>query len=159
MSKKYYLAYGSNLNLNQVKKRCISIKPIGSIVLKDYRLVYKGINDNFAYLTLEPSEANNVPLGLFELSYIDIVLLDIYEGYPNFYSKYYIPIKIGNKIEKALIYIMNEDFDYHIPSSDYIEICSSGYEDFGFDKSILDQALIDTINNLSKVKKNKTSQN
>lgn len=158
MNKKYYLAYGSNLNLNQVKERCINIKPIGSIVLKDYRLVYKGSADNFAYLTLEKSNGDSVPLGLFELSSTDIYFLDIYEGYPTLYSKHYIPIEIENKKIKALIYIMNKGFDYHIPSSDYIETCIQGYDDFGFDKSILEQALIDTTSNLSKIKTNKKSQ-
>lgn len=54
MFKNYYLAYGSNLNLNQISRRCYDVKPIGSIELNDYRLVYKGRSDNFAYLTIEP---------------------------------------------------------------------------------------------------------
>ena len=52
----YYLAYGSNLNLNQMNFRCHYSKPIDKIILKDYRLVYKGSADNYSYLTREKCE-------------------------------------------------------------------------------------------------------
>lgn len=150
MFKKYYLAYGSNLNLNQMAFRCPNARPIGIMNLKDYRLVYKGRADEFSYLTIEKCEGSIVPLGLWEVSYFDVFSLDSYEGYPTFYSKYYIPIKIGDKNKKALIYVMNEYFDYHLPSEEYINTCLEGYEKFGFDRVILDRALKDTIDNLPK---------
>lgn len=153
MFKKYYLAYGSNLNLKQMTMRCPNAKPIGTINLKDHRLVYKGGENGYSYLTIEKCDGYNVPLGIYEVSFLDIISLDKYEGYPTFYSKYYIDIQIGDKLKKALIYIMNEQFDYHIPSREYINICMKGYEDFGFDKEILNQALYDTIDNLPKILK------
>ena len=152
MFKKYYLAYGSNLNINEMKNRCIFSKPIGSVILKDYRLVYKGSGNKYSYLTIEKSEGYYVPLGVYEISIFDIKSLDEYEGYPELYSKSYISININNKEVNALIYIMNEEFDYCLPSKDYIKICKEGYNDFGFDKTILDKALEDTINNLPKIK-------
>lgn len=45
---------------------------------------------------------------------------------------------------------MNQYFDYHLPSEEYITTCMDGYEDFGFDKTILEKALVDTIENLPK---------
>ena len=150
MFKKYYLAYGSNLNLNQMAFWCPNARPIGIMNLKDYRLVYKGRTDEFSYLTIEKCEGSIVPLGLWEVSYFDVFSLDSYEGYPTFYSKYYIPIKIGDKNKKALIYVMNEYFDYHLPSEEYINTCLEGYENFGFDRVILDRVLKDTIDNLPK---------
>lgn len=150
--KKYYLAYGSNLNLNQMKYRCPTAKVIGTIKLNDYRLVYKGGEDNYAYLTIEPGKESYVPLGLFEIKSRDIISLDLYEGYPNLYSKKYISIKINNKIYKALIYVMNDGFDYHLPSVQYIKTCMDGYKDFGFDINILEKAYKDTIDNLNKPK-------
>lgn len=150
MFKKYYLAYGSNLNLSQMKYRCPNAKSIGTINLEDYRLVYKGSRDNFSYLTIEKCDGYFVPLGLYEVTYSDIYFLDQYEGYPRLYSKHYVPVKIGDKTKKAIIYVMNHDFNYHIPSLKYIHTCMDGYEDFGFDKSILEKALIDTLDNISK---------
>lgn len=158
MFKKYYLAYGSNLNLNQMSYRCPGAKAIGRVILKDYRLVYKGRADDYAYLTIEKCKGSIVPLGVFEVSYFDIFSLDSYEGYPTFYSKSYIPIKIGNKTKRALIYVMNKNFDYHLPRLEYIETCLEGYKNFGFDCAILDEALKDCIDNLPKVKRIKKSQ-
>ena len=79
MFKKYYLAYGSNLNLEQMAFRCPNARPIGTINLKDYRLVYKGGADEFSYLTIEQCKGSIVPLALYEVSYLDIFSLDNYE--------------------------------------------------------------------------------
>ena len=76
MLRKYYLAYGSNLNLEQMKKRCPSFKVIDTINLKGYRLVYKGLEDNYAYLTIEKCEKSYVPLALFSISLFDTIALD-----------------------------------------------------------------------------------
>ena len=41
----FYAAYGSNLNLKQMKSRCPNSKPFGKIILNDWRLVFKGVAD------------------------------------------------------------------------------------------------------------------
>ena len=51
--KKYYLAYGSNLNVRQMALRCPTAKPVGTAVIKDYGLLFKGSKTG-AYLTIEP---------------------------------------------------------------------------------------------------------
>ena len=123
MLRKYYLAYGSNLNLEQMKKRCPSFKVIDTINLKGYRLVYKGLEDNYAYLTIEKCEKSYVPLALFSISLFDTIALDNYEGYPFSYSKKYFTVDVEGKEKDAFLYVMNNDNDYHIPSDEYIEIC------------------------------------
>ena len=40
--KRYYLAYGSNLNVRQMKYRCPTAKIAGTAVIRDYELLYKG---------------------------------------------------------------------------------------------------------------------
>ncbi|HIS18262.1 MAG TPA: gamma-glutamylcyclotransferase, partial [Candidatus Coprovivens excrementavium] len=37
-----YFAYGSNLNIEEMNKRCPSSNILGSTILKDYKLVFKG---------------------------------------------------------------------------------------------------------------------
>ena len=156
--KNYYLAYGSNLNLENMKIRCPHSKPIGSTLLKDYRLVYKGSENGYSYLTLEECIDETTPLGIFEISNLDIESLYRYEGYPTLYSKQYITIKINGRKEKALIYLMNPQFDYKIPSQGYINICKKGYNAFNFDTTILDKALEYTAqritNSYQKIKTN-----
>lgn len=57
MSKKrYYLAYGSNLNPAQMHSRCPGAKPIGYTMLPGFELVFKGSRTGY-YLTIEPKKA------------------------------------------------------------------------------------------------------
>ena len=138
---KFYLAYGSNLNLEQMKFRCQGAVVLGSIILKNYRLVYKGSMDGAAHLTIEENEGSALPLGVFQISKEDELKLDRYEGYPYYYFKKYLLVNINNQPTKALIYIMNPKFEYHLPSNIYVRTCMKGYKDFNFDQTILEEAL------------------
>ena len=137
---RFYLAYGSNLNLRDMSYRCKKAIPIGSTVLTNYRLVYKGSFDGYAYLTIEPSKDSLVPVGIFNISFFDELRLNKYEGYPELYYKEHFPINIESKEAKALIYIMKDNFDYHLPNDKYIDTCMMGYDYFGFDKKVLEDA-------------------
>ena len=59
MSEKYYLAYGSNLNVKQMRSRCPCATPIGTAEIPDYELLYKGSKTG-AYLTIEQKEGCSV---------------------------------------------------------------------------------------------------
>lgn len=150
--KKYYLAYGSNLNYFEMKERCPESRIISRGTLYDYRLVYKGVEDGYAYLSVEEALGYQVPIGIYEVSSQDIDNLDFYEGYPDLCEKCYLPIRIKCFKRKALIYIMKDEFFYHLPSSDYVSVCEFGYGDFGFDKAILDEALGYSISKIPKQK-------
>jgi len=141
------------LNIWAMKGRCPDAKVVSKKVLDNYRLVYKGGEDECAYLTIEEAEGYQVPVGVFEVSSDDIDKLDFYEGYPKLYDKCYIFVRIRGLKRKALIYIMREEFTYHIPSKNYINTCEIGYENFGFDKTILDEALAYSISNIPSPKK------
>ena len=146
-TKLYYLAYGSNLNLKDMQKRCPNTKKIGSSILENYRLVYKGYQNNYSYLTIEKQYNSNVFVGVFDLSSSDIESLDYYEGYPHLYKKLYLPFTLNNKEYNGLIYQINNNIGYNLPSKDYIKTCMEGYNDFDFDKNIL----IDAYNNTKKL--------
>ena len=40
MAKRYYVAYGSNLNIPQMRFRCPSARIIGTSEISDYRLLF-----------------------------------------------------------------------------------------------------------------------
>ena len=42
MEKRYYIAYGSNLNIPQMRMRCPGARIIGTSVIEGYRLLFKG---------------------------------------------------------------------------------------------------------------------
>jgi hypothetical protein len=142
--KKYYIAYGSNLNIRQMRFRCPGAKPIGISAIPDYELLFKGSKTG-AYLTIEPKDGGLVPVAVWEVTADDEKHLDIYEGYPNFYYKKEVclPVKLASgKTKKltAFVYIMHEERSLGIPSLAYIRTCKEGYRNFGFDVKYLDRA-------------------
>ena len=142
--KKYYIAYGSNLNIRQMRFRCPGAKPIGISAIPDYELLFKGSKTG-AYLTIEPKDGGLVPVAVWEVTADDEKHLDIYEGYPNFYYKKEVclPVKLASSKTKkltAFVYIMHEERSLGIPSLAYIRTCEEGYRNFGFDTKFLDAA-------------------
>ena len=145
MEKRYYLAYGSNLNVRQMMIRCPSARMIGTATLEDYRLMFKGSKTG-SYLTIEPEEGCSVPVGVWEVSEADELALDRYEGFPTFYYKKELELPITGirtgivRQRKAFVYIMHEDRLLGVPSNMYMRICMEGYMDFGFNYDTLWEA-------------------
>ncbi len=133
---KYYLAYGSNLNIAQMKYRCRNAVKVGVSVLHDFELQF------WKYLTVVPSPGNDVPLGVWLIDEVAEGRLDSYEGYPHTYRKEEIEFDLNGKKEKGIIYITNEGVrSITPPNDDYFETCLQGYRDFGFDEKYLYEAL------------------
>lgn len=145
MEKRYYLAYGSNLNVRQMMIRCPSARMIGTATLEDYRLMFKGSKTG-SYLTIEPEEGCSVPVGVWEVSEADELALDRYEGFPTFYYKKELELPITGirtgkvRRRKAFVYIMHKDRLLGVPSNMYMRICMEGYMDFGFNYDTLWEA-------------------
>ena len=144
--KKYYLAYGSNLNVRQMRYRCPTAKPIGITAIPDYELLYKGSKTG-SYLTIEKKKDSLVPIVVWEVTAADEKRLDAYEGYPSFYYKKEMkrPVRLANgKTKKltAFIYIMHEERELGCPSLSYIRTCEEGYRNFGFDQKYLETAYL-----------------
>ena len=78
MKRKYYIAYGSNLNVNQMLYRCPDAVKIGASVIEGYKLVFRR-----GVLTIEPADGMRVPVGVWAVSAPDEESLDIYEGFPH----------------------------------------------------------------------------
>jgi len=145
MEKRYYIAYGSNLNIPQMLRRCPSARIIGTSEIPDYELLFKGSLTG-SYLTIEKKEGCGVPVAAWEVTPEDEAALDRYEGYPAFYYKaeMVLPIKgiRSGKIRRrrVFVYIMHEERPLGIPSRFYMETCRDGYRSFGFDERFLAQA-------------------
>ena len=140
--KRYYLAYGSNLNIAQMQFRCPDAVVAGTAVIPDYELLFKGSLTG-AYLTIEPKQGSQVPVGVWEVSAADEFRLDRYEGFPSFYYKKemripVVDIRTGKtKQRDAFVYIMHEDRKLGIPTDMYVRTCIEGYKDFGFNPAFL----------------------
>ncbi len=144
-TKNLNIAYGSNLNLEQMARRCPTAKVYGKAMLKGYRLLFKGTPGN-AYATVEATRGGRVPVLVWELQPEDEDALDFYEGFPNFYFKKDLSVVLdsGEKVT-AMVYIMGskikERIHLNLPSRSYLRIVEAGYHSSGFDTGYIEAAL------------------
>lgn len=133
---KLYIAYGSNMNLEQMAYRCPTVKVKGADSIIGWNLVFRGNKGN-AYATIEPAENKEVPVIIWEIELSDEKALDRYEGYPRFYRKENIKAVLEGEEVEAMVYIMNGN-PIEKPSQRYYGIIRQGYIDNGIDVGILD---------------------
>ena len=139
--KRLYVAYGSNLNLYQMKFRCPTARLVGTGIIKDHELQFKGRKDS-AFATIAPSEGGTVPVAVWELQPRDEKALDRYEGYPSHYFKQDIPVEMKNgETVNGMVYIMDLRQDFGIPSPGYVQTVSEGYHNCRLDTAVLKNAI------------------
>ncbi len=145
MGKRFYIAYGSNLNVRQMRMRCPGARITGTSEIEDYRLLFKGSKTG-SYLTIEPEAGASVPVAVWEVTEQDEMALNHYEGFPDFYYKKELALPVkgikSGKVRRrtAFVYIMHEERPFGVPSRGYMATCAEGYRDFGFDVNTLLEA-------------------
>jgi gamma-glutamylcyclotransferase (GGCT)/AIG2-like uncharacterized protein YtfP len=130
-----YFAYGSNLNLFQMKRRCKDSIFLKKIKLKDFRLTFRS---KYRAADIEPKKNSIVPGGLFDISKSDEKKLDVYEDYPSLYKKFYFTY-YGKKV---MTYTMVNKTPFRFPTERYLNVVKRGYKDCDLDSKYLTQGLI-----------------
>ena len=135
MSKKQlYIAYGSNINLEQMAFRCPRSKVVGTSEIKGYELEFRGV------ATIVPKENASVPVLIWELDERDLLTLNRYEGYPSFYRQEKMTFELDGKDCTGMVYLMNRG-TISPPSPQYYNTILQGYQENGLDESYLETAL------------------
>lgn len=99
-----YVAYGSNMNLDQMKYRCPNSKIVGNGTVYGYKLIFN------IHADIIKSENAKTPVVVWDISDKDWQTLDIYEGYPEYYIRKNISVKLDTgEVETAVVYVMNDD--------------------------------------------------
>ena len=129
-----YFAYGSNLNLFQMKRRCKDSVFLKKYELKGYRLNFRS---KYRAADIEKSKNSLVPGALFEISKSDEKKLDVYEDYPILYKKLY--FTYYNKT--VMTYIMVNKTEFRYPTERYLNVVKRGYKDCKLDIKYLKIAL------------------
>lgn len=138
--KKYYIAYGSNMDERQMATRCRDAVLVGTGSIQGYELLFKGSLTG-CYATIEPKAGSCVPVTLWTISRADEKRLDRYEGFPMFYYKKDVKVQMKDGTITGLVYIMHEDRHCGMPFPWYYEQMDRDYRKFGFDRAILKNAL------------------
>lgn len=144
MGKKFYIAYGSNMSVEQMSRRCPDAELVGTAELPGWRLLFKGC------ATIEERDGYSVPVLVWRISDKDEASLDRYEGYPNFYYKKDVPVRLDSLDGytagvNAMVYIMDEKHTCHAPSDHYFKVIEDAYRVFGMDLRVLEKALEESI--------------
>ena len=137
---KLYIAYGSNLNKGQMGYRCPTAEFVGTGVIEDYELQFRGSLYG-SHATIVPKDGSSVPVGLWNIKARDERCLDMYEGYPSYYFKENLEVKMGDKTVQGMAYIMDQRMDFGNPTKGYYDVVRKGYEDCGLDTDVLDKAV------------------
>lgn len=137
---KLYIAYGSNMDEEQMRYRCPDAKVTGTGTVEGYGLLFKGGTDH-AYATIEPEKGSSISVLVWEISERDEQRLDRYEGYPKFYYKKNICVEVNGEQKKAMVYIMDERNPLNRPSNEYYYILKNAYQKFGFNGTVLEMAI------------------
>lgn len=138
----YYIAYGSNLNLEQMAFRCPNSKIVGTGKLRDWQLVF-----NYHADIIEAEEEGSiVPILVWDVPTEDWASLDRYEGFPRYYVKKTLITCLDNGTwVQGVAYVMarnRKGFD--LPSWDYFNTILTGYRENELNERFLDEALIYT---------------
>ncbi len=141
---KTYVAYGSNMDLGQMARRCPGAFAFAKGTVKGYRLLFKG-SASGSYATIEPCEGAEVPVLLWSIDLRHERALDRYEGFPTFYQKETVTVETERGAVEGMAYVMDPSRPFGAPTEWYYGVLERAYERFGFDKSILEQALDDSM--------------
>lgn len=141
MKRMLYLAYGSNLNVEQMGYRCPDAIKIGKTIISDYKLNFRGTRRGYGFANIERAKGNLVGVGIWAISKADEESLDMYEGYPTLYMKTYLDFPYAGKIYTGLAYIMRPGHPVMEPAKWYEDTIREGYQDFKMNTMALDKVL------------------
>ena len=131
---RYYLAYGSNLDMERMGKRCPYAVVVGTTEIKGYRLLFKKSKTG-CYATIEQDANESVPAVVWNLN--------------------------GNRMKKAkpcIAYVMHEDRRLGCPDAEYFELLHGGYSDWEFPLDTLKRGLAASIGRAEAIRYLKKQQ-
>lgn len=137
-NKQLYIAYGSNINLEQMAFRCPHSSVVGTSEIKDYELEFRGV------ATIVPNKGAAVPVLIWKLDERDLLTLNQYEGWPRLYRQEKMEFELNGKTFEGMAYLMNCR-EISPPSQQYYNTILQGYRENGLDESYLQTALENSI--------------
>ena len=127
-----YFAYGANLNLHGMGLRCPGCRPLGTGILPDHRLVFRGVAD------IETAAGEQVHGALYEITPDHLYSLDRFESYPRLYTRKQVEVVTENgETITATVYQMTKRNGYSPPSNGYLNIILSGCCQWGIPEAYI----------------------
>ena len=137
-------AFGSNLDADQLHRRCPSARILSVGRVDHHKLCFAGhsARRGGGVATLRPSMAASTPGVLFDVDARDLAALDRFEGHPFRYQRRRTMVLLPDGSERpAWVYVLPMDVPETKPSETYVATIRRGYERHGLDVRTLDAAV------------------
>lgn len=157
---KTYSELSSNREMLEMEFRCPDAEVIGNVVVKDYRLVFRGNSRGNGVASILPEQGEQVSGVLWSITEKCEKSLDYYEGYPYLYGKQDILVQCEDGQELyAAVYIMNEPYQSQpaLPGKLYLEGILEGCRQNGLSENEIQKAVHTTRKEMKKQEKKKES--
>ncbi|MBI3994241.1 MAG: gamma-glutamylcyclotransferase [Candidatus Lambdaproteobacteria bacterium] len=138
-----YFAYGSNLNLQQMRERCPGAQHLMRAVLPGFRLAFVWQSKRWngaGVASILPDPAASVPGLLYEMTEDDVARLHGFEGVPNAYYPHAIEVVRGDGLTVPAYTYRHAQHSANPPAKGYFDIIWRGYRHFGLGEETLFQA-------------------
>lgn len=120
---RYYFAYGSNMDLEQMGERCPDAFSQEIAKLSGYKFIINGRGN----ANVVPDNGSEVYGVLWRISRWDEEALDRCEGVPKVCTKVYLNVEAeGDRLVRSLVYVDEQNITLGVPSAVYIETIISG---------------------------------
>lgn len=137
----FYIAYGSNMNLDQMMFRCPNSKRMCNGELRGWKLVF----NTHADIIPTGDENDRLPVVVWLIAKSDWKNLDRYEGFPRYYVKRKIPCWLDgmDKPEpNCIAYVMAENRKgFAPPYNNYLDVVMDGCKQNGIGVEYLMDAI------------------
>ncbi len=121
MKSRLYFAYGGNIDLDCMKKRCPNAQEVGIYELKDWQFFIM----EYHYASVRKKGHTSVFGVIWNITLSDEVELDRYEGFPHYYIKESFVLSSGEECFMYVATAINEG----IPDAEYFKrIITSAHE-------------------------------
>lgn len=132
----FYFAYGSNLDLSQMRRRCPESVPVGVAALAGHRLDFTRYSSHWQGGVADVVvDASYEVWGLvYRLSEPDLSLLDRYESYPQGYDRVQVTVQMTTQsvMESVWVYHVAQKRPFMPPHAKYLGIIQAAADRWNF---------------------------
>jgi gamma-glutamylcyclotransferase (GGCT)/AIG2-like uncharacterized protein YtfP len=127
-------AYGSNLDVMQMQRRCGVLDVDGIALLPRHRLAFAGHSArwNGAVATIDADQDSVVPGVLYRLDKDALKSLDRFEGHPFVYERVPVRVYASDKRWRRVHTYMLRSRSFGRPAPEYLDAIRRGYRVWGF---------------------------
>jgi len=138
-----YFAYGSNLSLEQMARRCPASRAVGRAIARRHRLTFPRRYASWegGVASIEPCVSSHVEGAVYELSEACIASLDDYEGIDEgHYTQGRIAVEFPDgRTQEVMTYFATAEHGAPFQPSDiYLDVMLAGARDHGLSRAWID---------------------